>query len=491
MTKTITTEELKKKIDDLSAKGGEGAVAESLAPRKSIPKNKIISSSVSAMLFALVLLIPTFVSADSIPAVKFCSLYKTIPRLASATVSAEGDGCQLDVDGKNKKLSVKVQISDFTGFPEAADVEYSEFERGANVLLIACDTADHPCDLKTQTSGSLQTNVVTYSVPDEDDQSIFFNWGAGELAFAVDQYREHVYSIFAVQGDSDGKVDNPGIHAAIIAKTKEIIDTRTSDASGVAEDGTEIEKASTDKSVNKETTEGEESDEEADDEDGPKTLKVLSISEDVEIQKEGGGWQEATTGMQLEDGDEISTGPDSVITLQFPDGTIMQVSELTQVRVGFLLAEGNAVRAEIQLKLGKVAARVNPKKTSFTDFTVKSPIATASVRGTTFGVIYHANTGMRVMVDEGTVAVTANDGTSQDVSAGYDVRVTDEGFGEQYPFDGTLFEEDISAFVDVADSLGDSTTEGGSGNGLNPLVLVVLAVVVAGGFVLVLVRRRS
>ena len=437
--------------------------------------------------FLSVSLAPMIASAQSVPATGYCSSYQGISGLSGAAVSAQGEDCELKVESKNKTLSVRVQMSDFTADPAGAEAKYAAYERGAGVFTVACDGADHPCDLKTQESGSLITNIVTYSIPDEDDGSIFFNWGAGELVSAVDQYRGHVYSVFVMQGDSDGKVDNSGIHTAVIAKTKEIIDARATEDP----DATSSEAADTSngkKATSKDNTEdkGEDSADETE-EENTKTLKVLAISEGVEIRREGGGWEDATASMRLEDGDEISTGPDSTITLQFPDGTIMQVSELTEVRVGFLLSEGNAVRAALQLKIGKVAAKVNPKKTSFTDFTIKSPIATASVRGTTFGAIYHSNTGMRVMVAEGSVEVTANDGTSQTVNAGYDVRVQEDGFGEQYPFDGVLFEGEAAALV--AESEAGGTGTNGTG-GLNTILLILFGVLVAGVALFILMRRR-
>ncbi|MDP4000741.1 MAG: FecR family protein [bacterium] len=407
-------------------------------------------------------------SADMIPAGEFCDSYLSIPGVSGASVTTNGDECDLVIEGKNSGLSVRAQITDFTDDQAAANAKYAEYKMGIDGMLAACDGATHPCNIKTNKNGSLVTHVITYNIPEEKSDLFIFRWGAGEVTSTADLYRGYPYAVFTVQSDSDGEVDNPGIYSSVIAKTKKIIDTRIGSKSD-----SDIAQNSDDSSKK----------EEADGEETEKTLKVLSVSEDVEIRKEGGGWEDANTNMRLEDGDEISTGPDSIITLQFPDGTIMQVSELTQVRVGFLLSEGNAVRAEIQLKIGKVAAKVNPKKTSFTDFTIKSPIATASVRGTIFGVIYHDNTGMRVMVEEGSVEVTTNDGKSQKVSAGYDMRVTDEGFGEQYVFDDKLFEGEFTV------SENDDISDRASG-GFNPIILIIV-LLIASGLAFVLLKRRG
>jgi hypothetical protein len=113
-------------------------------------------------------------------------------------------------------------------------------------------------------------------------------------------------------------------------------------------------------------------------------LEVTRVVEDCEVRFPGGDWIEATVGMKLTPGSQISTGPDSKLFLLFPDSSVLEVSQMTEVLVNTLLRQGNAYTAQILMKSGEVAAQVNPGKVVTSDFSVATPVATASVRGTAF-----------------------------------------------------------------------------------------------------------
>jgi len=115
-------------------------------------------------------------------------------------------------------------------------------------------------------------------------------------------------------------------------------------------------------------------------------LRVIRVVEDAEVRVPGGDWIEPQVGMQLRPGTQISTGPDAELHLLFPDSTVMVVKGLTEVLVNTLLRQGNAVKAQVLLKLGEISAQVNPEKVVTSDFSVSTPVATTSVRGTTFTV---------------------------------------------------------------------------------------------------------
>jgi hypothetical protein len=69
----------------------------------------------------------------------------------------------------------------------------------------------------------------------------------------------------------------------------------------------------------------------------------------------------------------------------------------------------------LYLQTGRVRANVNPPAGGRTDFTVRSPSVTASVRGTSFDF-----DGINLSVDEGRVHVTGGDSTAVYVGAGHE-----------------------------------------------------------------------
>lgn len=112
-------------------------------------------------------------------------------------------------------------------------------------------------------------------------------------------------------------------------------------------------------------------------------LEVLLVNEGVEMRMPGGDWVPVTHGMRLLQGAEISTGPGASVHLLFPDSSVLVVKEMSDLYVGTLLRQGSAVKARVVLRIGEVAAEVNPAKIVTSDFEVVSPVATASIRGTT------------------------------------------------------------------------------------------------------------
>lgn len=153
-------------------------------------------------------------------------------------------------------------------------------------------------------------------------------------------------------------------------------------------------------------------------------VTVVSPQRKVEAQRNESGWEPATAGMKLADGDRVHTGFKAGVTLNFPDGSRLHVGpmtilHLTDIAVG---PEGG-VQARLLLKTGEVKLQVNRSTGARGDFQVKTPTTTASVRGTKFSVAYDG-TATTVAVTESSVAVTANNGASVVVVAGQETRST-------------------------------------------------------------------
>ena len=133
------------------------------------------------------------------------------------------------------------------------------------------------------------------------------------------------------------------------------------------------------------------------------TAAVAGLSGEVTYRHAGGPPQPVTAGTKLGKDDLLQTGVDSQVKLKFADGSVMAVSEMTELLVVDLLSKGSRQAITVQLKLGEVSAQVNPKKAFQTDFkaglpcteiapaTLFSPAVEdcpASVRGSKMRVFY-------------------------------------------------------------------------------------------------------
>ncbi|MDX6665467.1 MAG: hypothetical protein QOG68_1673 [Solirubrobacteraceae bacterium] len=155
---------------------------------------------------------------------------------------------------------------------------------------------------------------------------------------------------------------------------------------------------------------------------------VVGVSGEVSVRAAGGGpLRPLKVGAQLTKGDELVTGVDADAQLKFADGTIMKVSEMTELLIADLLVKGSRQAVIVALKLGEVSAQVNPKHAFQTDFKVTTPSGTAGVRGTVLSVFYDPSS--KTMIEttrEGSVEVDpAGPGLATTVvPAGKEVQVT-------------------------------------------------------------------
>ena len=109
----------------------------------------------------------------------------------------------------------------------------------------------------------------------------------------------------------------------------------------------------------------------------------------------------------LKPGDEITTEPDGEITMAFADNSKVTLSNLTAFNVGSFFTEGGVTRVEILLKMGEVAAKVHKSEATKSDFRIKSPTGTISVRGTKFSASYDPGSRTSIAaVTEHSVVVT-------------------------------------------------------------------------------------
>ncbi|MDR1388683.1 MAG: FecR family protein [Treponema sp.] len=132
----------------------------------------------------------------------------------------------------------------------------------------------------------------------------------------------------------------------------------------------------------------------------------------VEIQNAGStAWRPVSPGDVIGKNAVISTGFKSTALISIGDSRI-SVRPLTRLTLEELVQRDGAEKTDLYLRTGRIRAEVTPPAGLRGDFTVRSPSATASVRGTEFefdtvhlsvdnGRVLMEGAGGRVYVDAG------------------------------------------------------------------------------------------
>ncbi|MDR1059361.1 MAG: FecR family protein, partial [Treponema sp.] len=145
---------------------------------------------------------------------------------------------------------------------------------------------------------------------------------------------------------------------------------------------------------------------------------IREITGTVEVKGPGAAaWSPAARGQAVGRDVMISTGFKSSAVIAIGDSTLT-VQPLTRLSLEELIRGDGRERVAINLRAGRIRAEVRPPEGMKTDFTVKSPVATASVRGTSFEF-----DGVALKVDEGRVHVAGGDGAGTYVAAGHEVKM--------------------------------------------------------------------
>ena len=111
-----------------------------------------------------------------------------------------------------------------------------------------------------------------------------------------------------------------------------------------------------------------------------RNVQVVSVVGKVEKQ-EGGLWVPISAGEVLSKGTLISTGFRSTATLKF-EGSVISVAALSRLTISELIENENSRDTSIYLDAGKITADIKTSDNKRVNFTVRTPIATASVKGT-------------------------------------------------------------------------------------------------------------
>ena len=139
--------------------------------------------------------------------------------------------------------------------------------------------------------------------------------------------------------------------------------------------------------------------------------QIVTVTGKVEALDASGTWKAAKAGDPLTSGTMISTGFKSEATVKL-GASILTIKPLTRMTLTQLVEKEDTVNTDVYLEVGNVKAEVNSLNNKKNGFTVKSPVATASVRGTVFEI------GENLVVIEGNVSFATPVGQTRNAKAG-------------------------------------------------------------------------
>jgi Uncharacterized protein conserved in bacteria len=147
--------------------------------------------------------------------------------------------------------------------------------------------------------------------------------------------------------------------------------------------------------------------------------QVVTVNGKCEFQDAAGVWKTLKSGDPVTSGTMISTGFKSEATVKL-GGSMLTIRPLTRMTLTQLVEREDTVDTELYLEVGNVKAEVNPLNNKKNGFTVKSPVATASVRGTVFEI------GEDLVVIRGSVAFVTPIGQKRVAKAGQELKLVGE-----------------------------------------------------------------
>jgi len=152
---------------------------------------------------------------------------------------------------------------------------------------------------------------------------------------------------------------------------------------------------------------------------------IREITGEVEIKPAGASaFVPATAGAAVNMNTIISTGFRSTAIIAIGSSTIT-VRPLTRLSLAEIQSTANTENVNVNLQAGRVRVDVSPPAGTRANFTVQSPSATASVRGTSFDfdtvnlnvhegkVVFGGTSGPATVVNGGFFTLIGSDGTAE------------------------------------------------------------------------------
>lgn len=130
-----------------------------------------------------------------------------------------------------------------------------------------------------------------------------------------------------------------------------------------------------------------------------KSASVVSVKGKVEVERKG-SWIALKAGDTVDESEVISTGFQSEAVIKFNE-SILQLAPLSRVTLSKMTSNQKRDVVDVYLNTGAVRAKVNHSDSKKINYTIRNPVAVASVRGTDFTFQDNGTT----ICTEGAVAV--------------------------------------------------------------------------------------
>lgn len=173
-------------------------------------------------------------------------------------------------------------------------------------------------------------------------------------------------------------------------------------------------------------------------------MTAIEVSGRVEFQISGREWQPVQRGMSIPVSATISTGFQSRAVLESSRSTIV-VQPLTRLTIEQIQDLGQSSQTSLSLRTGRISAVVKKNDDEPAFFQVKSPIATAAVRGTEFTF-----NGFQLTVEAGLVAFSSDGGRVVTVPLGASSEMSADGVPQEV-LDAVLAAVSVDPGVQVID----------------------------------------
>jgi hypothetical protein len=181
--------------------------------------------------------------------------------------------------------------------------------------------------------------------------------------------------------------------------------------------------------------------------------RFIELSGKVEIKAGGAAdWIPAAPGMEIGRDTLVSTGFKSMARVR-AGNSVLTIRPLTRLTVAELAQRGTDETVDLYLETGRVRAEVSPPSGGKTDFTVRSPSITASVRGTAFEFDTR-----RIQVENGRVLFAKAGGQAVYVDGG-ERSYLDETQSRVVP----PFEAEMASLTPALPGLSDTGNDAGTG----------------------------
>ena len=130
------------------------------------------------------------------------------------------------------------------------------------------------------------------------------------------------------------------------------------------------------------------------------TATITSVKGNVQYKTGSGSWTAVNEGLKLPVGAVISTSFKSEAVIDLGSSEIV-VKQLTRMSINELSEKNKTVNTKLNMRLGRIKADVKTSKGLKHNFTIKTPVSTAAVRGTKFSF-----DGVNIDVENGRVVVS-------------------------------------------------------------------------------------